>query len=146
MSWRFFSYEGDSMLACPESGERGMNDAFMRKMDRLRMALGVPIRVTSGFRSPEYNEKISTTGIDGPHTTGRAIDIQLMGDISMNWELLQYARGFGFYGVGFRMHGPHEKRFIHLDDLEAHEAPRPRIWTYDAEPKPAPRRKRKTDQ
>ncbi len=37
---------------------------------------------------------------------------------------------FGFTGRGLRQHGPVEKPFVHLDDLEgAPSCPLPRIWT-----------------
>ncbi len=132
MKWKHFSYETDPMLRCPcgecDGGE--MDPDFMRKLDNVRAAVGVPFKVTSGYRCPEYNAEISTTGEDGPHTTGRAVDIAMHGP--QVWKTLAECRGRGIYGVGLKQHGDHASRFMHLDDLEPQDSkgPRPWVWTY----------------
>ncbi len=57
-----------------------INESFMDKLQHLRRAYGKPVIITSGYRSPEYNDLISSTGRTGPHTTGRAVDIKVYGD------------------------------------------------------------------
>ncbi len=133
--WRFFSYETDPMLACPCGqcdNPQGMDSEFMRKLDNLRAKLNVPIQVNSGYRCPAHNAIVSTTGEDGPHTTGRAVDVALIG--SRVWDAMPHFKGMGFYGIGLRQAGDHDARFVHLDDLEAAEThgPRPWVWTYPA--------------
>ena len=99
---------------------------FVDKLQRLRTALGFPLHINSGYRCPEHNERVSTTGRDGPHTTGRAVDISV--DRVLAHELLTEAIASNdFTGFGFKQHGV--SRFIHLDDLE-HPHPRPIIWSY----------------
>lgn len=100
---------------------------FMEKVETLRAVYGKPMKVTSAARCPAYNEKVSSTGRDGPHTTGRAIDIGVSGREAHN--LLRLAMRFGnFSGIGLNQKGPHEKRFLHLDDLSGPQ--RPWVWTY----------------
>jgi zinc D-Ala-D-Ala carboxypeptidase len=124
--WRWPDFTPDEMR-CKGSGECRMDPEFMDRLQRVRRAYGQPMRVTSGYRSPTYNAKISGTGIDGPHTTGRAADISVSGDDA--YHLVRIAMDQGFTGIGVSQRGPHESRFIHLDDLEG-SATRPRIWSY----------------
>ena len=87
-----------------------------------------PMRITSGYRCSKHNAKISKTGLTGPHTTGHAVDISVSGEDAHLF--LGLAFSFGFMGVGIKQSGQWSGRFIHLDDLELQEAPRPRVWTY----------------
>lgn len=129
MSWKYFSHETDTMLACPCCGERGMNDAFMQRLDNFRANLGIPLTISSGYRCPKYNAKISSSGEDGPHTTGRAVDVVVMG--IQAHELLSLAGAHGFTGIGVKQKGDHKGRFIHLDNLEQRDGfMRPWIWSY----------------
>lgn len=127
-NWKHFSYETDKRLACTCCGKRGMDDDFMRDLDRLRGVLGFPLVISSGYRCPVWNNSVSSTGADGPHTTGKAVDIQIVGSRAL--ELLTTAEALGFTGVGVNQRGPHNKRFIHIDKLTPQEGPRPWIWSY----------------
>lgn len=122
-----------SEFACPcgECGSDGseMDSLFMAKLDDLRERLGFALIVTSGYRCPAYNSVLSTTGLDGPHTTGRAADISLSGD-KVHRLLTQSSLGGWFTGIGLYQKGPHLGRFVHLDDLLETDHPRPRVWTY----------------
>jgi uncharacterized protein YcbK (DUF882 family) len=110
-------------------GQAAMHPAFMDRLQRLRRAFRQPIIITSGYRCPDYNACISTTGRHGPHTTGRAADVQVVGGDAL--DLLVMAREQGFTGIGVKQHGKHGGRFIHLDDLPDHYAgPRPWLWSY----------------
>lgn len=126
--WEYFSYERDKMLGCPCCGAEMMNDEFMQRLDRLRDLVGFPLRITSGYRCPVYNDKIAASGRGGPHTTGRAVDLLISGGRA--WELVGEAIKHGFTGVGVKQKGPHAGRFIHLDDLAAPEFPRPVLFSY----------------
>jgi|TARA_R100000049_G_C1889279_1_gene42923 uncharacterized protein YcbK (DUF882 family) len=115
-------------MACQGSGIVMVEPEFMDRLERLRALLGFPLPVTSGYRSPEHNRAVSKTGYGGPHTTGRAADIQVAGE--KYWRVLQHAPSLGFTGIGAKQRGPHHRRFIHLDDLTAPDFPRPTGWTY----------------
>lgn len=126
--WKYFNYETDKMLACPCCGKRGMDDDFMKKLDILRQWVDFPLSISSGYRCPKYNAKLSSTGETGPHTTGKAVDIPISGEKAL--EMVGEAITLGFSGVGVKQKGPHNKRFIHLDTLGPDEGPRPWIWSY----------------
>lgn len=102
----------------------------MLKVCDIRRIAGFPFPVSSAYRCPYYNNKISTTGLDGPHPIGRAIDIVVYGYKAFVLMGLAIAHG-GFTGIGLKQTGPYKDRFIHLDDLtEPLYKPRPWIWTY----------------
>lgn len=111
-------------------GRNEMQPDFIRKLDDLRSRFDFPFVVTSGYRCPDHNAKVSTTGRDGPHTTGRAVDLSLFGRRA--FLVIRQASLFGFMtGLGLNQRGQHEKRFVHLDDLEAGDGRyRPTVWTY----------------
>jgi uncharacterized protein YcbK (DUF882 family) len=115
-------------LTCCGGAER-MDGDFVLRLDALRKALGKPLLVTSGYRCPEHNDRVSSTGRTGPHTTGRAADLALVGRDA--FVVLRMAFDFGFTGIGLKQHGPHGRRFVHLDTLpDAPGQPRPWVWTY----------------
>jgi uncharacterized protein YcbK (DUF882 family) len=106
-----------------------MHPAFMDRLQRLRRAFRQPMVITSGYRCPDYNARISSTGRDGPHTTGRAVDVHVVGGDAL--DLLVMAREQGFTGIGVQQRGPHDGRYLHLDDLSDRQAgPRPWLWSY----------------
>ena len=100
---------------------------FMEKVERLRVAYGKPLIVTSAARCPDHNSHVSKTGANGPHTTGRAIDFAV--DRGNAYRLASLAFDQGFTGIGFQQKGA--GRFLHVDDLpNAPGQPRPTIWSY----------------
>lgn len=121
--WPDFSKEE---FKCPHCGECHMDDAFMDKLQNIRSKVGIPFIVTSGYRCPEYNDKISTTGRNGPHTTGKAVDISI--GPAHTYQVLKMALSEGFTGIGIHQTGPSNERFLHLDTLVTN--PRPNVWTY----------------
>lgn len=124
MSWKYFSYEGDKMLACSCCGKQGMDDVFMRKLDVLRGMVGQGFTVTSGYRCPDHNESVSSTGRDGPHTTGRAVDIKANSRLKMLITQAAISQGITRVGVA--------KSFIHIDDLTEQDdgVSNNVMWTY----------------
>lgn len=115
--------------ACKGSGWVLAHPATLDRLERLRAALEHPLPIASGYRSPWYNLKVSTTGQTGPHTTGRAADLRVAGELA--YRLVGVALGLGFTGIGVAQRGAAGSRFIHLDDIEADgDSPRPRIWSY----------------
>lgn len=132
MIWDEIKYFKKSEFDC-KCGCSGneMDASFLKKLDRMREMLGFPLIITSGYRCPQYNNRVSSTGLNGPHTTGHAADISVFGYKAFN--LLRYA-GINpeFTGIGLKQHGDHATRFVHLDDLESHDNRfRPTTWTYN---------------
>ena len=105
----------------------GMNSEFMDKLEQLRNTVGKPLGVSSAYRCPDHNAKVSNTGRDGPHTTRKAIDLRCSRGLA--YEVLRVATLVGFTGVGVSQRGPHNNRFIHLDTLD-HTLTRPWVWSY----------------
>jgi len=107
-------------------GEADMDAVFMDWLIALRRAYNQPMPLSSAFRCPAHNVRVSGTGPDGPHTTGRAVDVRVSGKRA--YELLSLALVMGFRGIGLNQRGDHARRFIHLDDLDLFN--RPWVWTY----------------
>ena len=127
MGYEFFT---DDELRCRCGCERmEMDDYFMGSVIvPLRSLLDFPFIVASGYRCPKYNNRISTTGKNGPHTTGRAIDIRVSGHNA--FLLVQEAIRVDCTGIGVHQKGKRKFRFVHLDILTFPNYPRPRIWSY----------------
>jgi len=125
--WEHFTV--DELRCKCGCGKADMDPHFMNKLHAIRKTLDFPLPVSSGFRCSDYNQRVSKTGANGPHTTGRAVDIAISGKEA--FFLVQYAANFHMQGIGVKQSGPNEQRFIHLDDLlEKDGFPRPRIWSY----------------
>ena len=127
INWSNFKNFTETEMRCPcGCGRADMQDSFMDRLQQIRNGHARPMRVTSGFRCPDYNERISSTGRTGPHTTGRAADIAVSGESA--YHLLGSAYALDMRGIGLKQHGPPLGRYMHLDDLGGRI--RPRIWTY----------------
>lgn len=121
--WKYFDPRVDRKLACACCGQVHMNDAFMQKLDRIRERLGVPLHINSGYRCPEHNNRVSSTGEAGPHTTGRAVDIAA--DSRLRYLVATAALAEGMTRIGIA------RTFIHIDDLTAADGfPDQVIWPY----------------
>lgn len=102
-------------------------------LEALRVEYGVPMVISSGYRCPEHNKAVSTTGLTGPHTifsdNNVAVDVLEFGPNA--YELLELAIQHDFTGIGLNQKGPFAKRFIHLDRMPSMKVgPRPAVWTY----------------
>jgi len=123
-SLHFHDYE----LRCSHCGQNAMQPDFLEKLERLRLEYGGPLVISSGYRCPVFNSSFRS-GPQGPHTTGRAVDIVVRGRRAR--RLLKNALEIGFTGIGVKQKGT--GRFLHLDDLTADNyphGPRPWVWSY----------------
>lgn len=126
---KYFTFSEFDQKGIGGSGEIYMDRTFLSYLDALRHKCGFPLVVTSGYRTPEYNNKVSSTGLAGPHTTGKAADLAVSrGNADKMFEMV-YDMGC-FTGKGVNQKG--EGRFIHLDILTEEDGffPRPTIWSY----------------
>lgn len=125
MTWKHFTL--DEFRCNCGCGRNEIDPRFVDLLDELRELCGFALVVTSGYRCQKHNMAESTTGVNGPHTTGRAVDLAVSRKDA--YELIAHATRMGFTGIGIKQHG--DKRYIHLDDLPAAEGqPRPTIWSY----------------
>jgi zinc D-Ala-D-Ala carboxypeptidase len=114
-------------FACKHCGRVVMDGAFLEDVDQMRGLFGKPLVVTSGYRCPDHNAAVSSTGRTGPHTTGHAADFAVSHADAL--QLVRLALVIGFTGIGVNQKGT--GRFIHLDDLpNAPGQPRPTLWSY----------------
>lgn len=106
-------------------GQSSMIPEFMVKLVRMRRSLGFPLVISSAYRCPLHNTKISHTGESGPHTTGKAVDIVAAYERANT--IVEYAYKSGdFTGIGIRQSGDVKSRIVHLDDVTGPC----RLWTY----------------
>ncbi len=123
--WRYFR-RAEFACHCGRCENR-ISDAFIAKLEQLRIACAFPMPVNSGYRCPDHNERVSSTGRSGPHTTGMAADIGVSRAQAL--MLIQLAPTYGFTGIGVQQKGV--SRFVHLDTLpNAPGQPRPTLWSY----------------
>jgi hypothetical protein len=54
-----------------------MHPEVLRKLDALTDSFGEKFKITSGYRDPFFNQKVSWSGASGPHTHGRAVDVDV---------------------------------------------------------------------
>jgi zinc D-Ala-D-Ala carboxypeptidase len=124
MAWKYFLL---SEFACKGEdccgGENLIDEQLVDMLDAARDECGFSFPVTSGYRCPKHNQRVSNTGPDGPHTTGKAVDIGV--DRAKAVQLLQVALRMGFRGIGVNQKG--SGRFVHLDIVER---PDRTIWSY----------------
>ena len=100
-------------------------EGFQSRLEELRIQFGHPMVLSSAYRCPEHNAKVSSTGGTGPHTKG-AVDVLCYGPRAH--ELVSDALMLGWTGIGVSQRGPRNARFVHLDDTGG--PMRPCIWSY----------------
>lgn len=125
--WRWSPYFGPEEFVCQcGCGMILVRDSFMDQLVKTRFRFDKPMIVTSGYRCPTHNARVSKTGTNGPHTHGAA-DFAVRGEDALT--LVGIAHQYGFTGIGVCQKGA--ARFIHLDDLpNADGQPRPWLWSY----------------
>ena len=133
MNQRLTDHFSVDEMKCKGTGICMMDDHFMDLLEKIRIDFGKPMRITSGFRHPDYNLELqkkgtTKTGADGPHTTGRACDVWVYGEDFQN--LMVIAKHHGMTGFGISQKGDYKSRFLHLDNLPNIEGKQPRPWTW----------------
>lgn len=127
MDWSGVRYFKPEEFACHHCGDNRVQIALVEKLDELRHLYGKPLTITSGYRCPEHNQRVSTTGPNGPHTSGLAADLGVSGREAV--AVLRFAMALGFTGIGVQQKG--NGRFIHLDLIpDSFDHKRPWIWSY----------------
>ena len=124
VNWRWPNFTPKEM-ADRESGRLSISPDFLDRLQTLRDRLRFPLIINSAYRTPERDKRFGGAAV---HPQGCAVDIGIYGERAH--RLLSGAMEMGFCGIGIKQHGPHGKRFIHLDDLVSDDHPRPWIWSY----------------
>lgn len=102
-----------------------MDDYFMSSvLVPLRERLGRPVVLTSAYRCPSYNSRVSKTGKYGPHTTGCAADIRCISSRE-RLQIVSTLLDLGVTRIGV------SDSFIHADVASLrHPFPSKVMWTY----------------
>lgn len=117
VDWGNYQNFSSEEFRCSETGENEMQPRFMEMLQALRTKYGKPMRITSGYRSPNHSiEKRKAK--PGTHAHGIAADIYCTGPDK--YRLVKLAFEIGFTGIGV------DNSFIHLDCSRERCA----IWSY----------------
>ena len=100
-----------------------VDPAMLDLVQEARDELG-PLSITSAFRCSSHNASVSSTGANGPHTTGHALDIGVK-DSRHRKQLIDFFTT-KVTGLGVA------KTFIHIDNLTDEHGfeMRPNAWKY----------------
>jgi zinc D-Ala-D-Ala carboxypeptidase len=131
--WRWPSFSPQE-IACRGSGAITVETDAMDRLQRLRSAIGVPLIVVSGYRSPEHNRRVGGAR-NSMHMRGQAFDIS-MNNMDPEW-FIREARRYGFTGIGSYP----RQNFVHIDTGPAREWGDPfpaRETRFAPEPQPRP--------
>ena len=85
---------------------------FMVHLVDMREEAGFSFIISSGFRCSAYNQQVSSSGPEGPHTKGAA-DIKVYGERAR--RVVELAMKYGALGIGISQKGNMASRFIHVD-------------------------------
>lgn len=121
-----FKYFKMREFNCPMAKRQEMDLRFVKKLDEARSIAGIPFKVTSGWRSPEYQEDLRKRGYPtsrgkSPHEKGVACDIYVKND-KARAKILDSLQEVGLNRFGIA------SNFIHVDaDFDRNAN---RIWHY----------------
>ena len=113
--WRWHNFTPREMR-CRGDNKLMIHAGSMDKLQRLRILLGRPIPINSGYRSPAYNATLDGAATNSMHLKARGYDVPMAGFDPAQFEAA--ARECGFTGFGFY----EGSNFIHID------TGRPREW------------------
>ena len=102
----------------PGSGSK-MNDEIVHMLDAARKIYGKPMKINSGYRTPEHNRKVGG-GTASSHLIGRAADIHCT-HTNKRLKIIEALSMVGFQRFGIA------KTFIHVDNDD--QKPNA-IWLY----------------
>ena len=115
-------------FACSCCNTLNISPIVLDFVQAYRDEVGEGVSITSGYRSPEHNNSVSSTGLDGPHTTGLAVDIST--NTQSQYKLLNFALNYEPKPTGIGI----AKTFTHLDwltpDVSQKYVVRPNVWRY----------------
>jgi len=113
-----FKYFKIEDFACQQTGNNEMSEAFIHRLDHLRVACGFPFHITSGYRDPEGHSIEKAKANPGTHAQGIAADIAVSGGVERR-AIVNHALAMGM-SVGVA------KGFVHVDIRDA----TPVLWCY----------------
>lgn len=106
-AWRWGNFS-PTEIACRGTGKLQVNEDALDKLQALRTALGKPMIVNSGYRSPEHNRRVGGAP-QSMHLAGRAFDVSMANHDPV--AFIAAARKAGFKGIGTYP----RSNFVHID-------------------------------
>lgn len=107
--WRHFDLDE---FACPCCGQNDISRPFVGLLDQARELVGIPFRVSSGFRCKAHNRQVGGSP-DSEHLVGFAADI-LATDSETRFLVVSAALQVGIRRIGVNPH------FVHLGVSRLH--------------------------
>ena len=120
--WAKYPNFSASEFVCKHTGQHGMKARFLDELQSIRTAYGKPMRITSGYRSPEHPIEAAKDS-PGMHSSGMACDIAVGPGMDVH-RLVEIAIRHGMTGIGISQRSG-QPRFVHLDMGE-----RIALWSY----------------
>ena len=124
MKFKYFTYKEFDCKGGQGKGEN-MNDDFICLLDDARELAGIPFKITSGYRTPEYNKQLIDYGfqasITSSHIQGLAADIEVKNSEN-RFKIVGALVSVGINRIGIG------NNFIHCDIDE--EKTQQVLWTY----------------
>lgn len=122
---KYFSLSEFDSPDLPHSGRANMDATFLQMLDSARDKAGIPFKITSGYRTAEYNQSLKDRGYkaspNSSHLKGLAVDVSAT-DSATKYKIIEAAISVGINRIGIA------STFVHLDIDR--DKPANVIWTY----------------
>lgn len=118
---RYFS-EREFQKCSPSCSREDMEQDFLDLLDRIRATAGIPLLLSSAYRSSAWDKSKGRSG-NGAHTYGLAVDI-VCNNSATRSKIVSACIQRGVLRIGIA------SNFIHVDMGERVGLPAPCIWTY----------------
>lgn len=106
------NYFSEEELACKHCGEYFFDEAFLNRLNEIRVTFNRPMVVTSAYRCKDHPIEAAKEK-PGAHNKGKAVDIKVSGEDAI--DLVVAAGLNGIRRIGVKQKGEWNDRFIHLD-------------------------------
>ena len=125
MDLKYFDISEFDSPDLPSSGIN-MDSGFLQLLDECRETAGIPFKITSGYRTKEYNQSLKDRGYkaskNSAHLKGFAVDIAATDSVTRH-KIISAALSVGINRIGVA------KTFVHLD-TDPEKPAQNCIWTY----------------
>jgi len=125
MDLKYFDISEFDSPDLPGSGIN-MDASFLQLIDECRETAGIPFKITSGYRTKEYNQSLKDRGYkaskNSAHLKGLAVDIAATDSVTRH-KIISAALAVGINRIGVA------KTFVHLD-TDPEKPAQNCIWTY----------------
>ena len=125
VDWQHVEHFSKAEFAAPEN----MGAEFVLWLDRLREKAGVPMTITSSYRTPAHNAAVGGA-TDSAHTDVpcNAVDIgERPRPDDKNWNFTRWQIVTTAIAMGCRRIGMYQDGSLHLD-MSHDKRPSPRMW------------------